>query len=363
VRALIGDFGSTQNPIDVTGMGVRADGLAGLLEIVLSEPDYDSVIVVTPLASSRLIKADAERLSQAIAQHGKPVLFYTYSPPHQESIDLLQQLGIPWYGSPVRAAQALAALVTYTQRERFSGDISLDDERAPSATGLLSRFPSGAVPEYATKAFLSTRGLSITREILAHGAEAAVEAANGIGYPVALKLQSAQLPHKSDVGGVILGIGDDDALRSAFASLSVIGNALRTINVDGILVQEMITGGIEVIIGSIIDPDFGSMIMVGTGGIYAEILNDRVFAPTPLSPSEATQLLTNLKGFPLLQGQRGEPPGDIESLAELVSIVSHLVHRHQDEIEELEINPVLVRPYGLGAIVVDALMTLRTGGS
>jgi acyl-CoA synthetase (NDP forming) len=359
VRALIGDFGATLNPIDVTGMGVRSDGLAGLLEIVLSESDFDSVIVVTPLASSRLIRAEKTRLAETITQHGKPVLIYTYSPPHQDSIDVLSELGLPWYGSPARVAGALGALVTYAGRQGLRQDDTVDEvERLVPEPELPDGSLSGIVPEYATKAYLASCGVRTTREILVPDARGALAAAHTIGYPVVLKLQSAQLLHKSDIGGVALDIRDDKALRSAYAALMNAASALDQVTLDGVLVQENVAAANEVIVGTIIDPDFGPMIMLGTGGIYAEILNDRVFAPTPLSPGEATRLISTLKGFPILRGARGQVPGDLASLAELVSIVSRIAHEQQGAIQEIELNPVMVLPQGDGAVVVDALMTL-----
>jgi acyl-CoA synthetase (NDP forming) len=362
VRDLIGDFGSTNNPIDVTGMGVRADGLAGPLEVVLGEPQFDSVIVVTPLASSKLVKADTERLSRAIAKHGKPVLFYSYSPPHEESVAILHEMGVPWYPSPGRVAGALAALVTYARSRPLVVARAGSDRDARVGRGPVERldaYPDGQVPEYAAKALLSRSGIPVTREALTSDVEEAEEAAASIGYPVALKLQSPQLPHKTDVGGVALDITEPAALRTTYASLGKLARSLEGISLDGILVQEMISGGHEIIVGTTVDADFGPMIVVGMGGVYAEVLQDRVAAPVPLSPTEAARLIGSLRGFPLLQGSRGAPPADIAALADLVSSISMLADIHRDDILEIEANPVLVRKAGAGAIVVDALINAK----
>lgn len=195
-------------------------------------------------------------------------------------------------------------------------------------------------------------GLPLPAERLAATADEAVQAADAIGYPVALKIVSSGISHKSDAGGVKLGLATDGEVRSAFDAITM---AARTFDpsarIDGILVQQMAPKGTEVIIGAVSDPSFGKVMMFGLGGIFAEIIQDVTFALAPVTRERARAMLAEISGYPLLTGARGTQPADLDALAGIIASVSELVTEHP-EIVELDLNPVMALPSG--AVAVDA---------
>ncbi len=204
-------------------------------------------------------------------------------------------------------------------------------------------------------------GVPLPAEAVATSVEAAVEAAKAIGYPVALKVLSAAISHKSDAGGIALGLSDDAAVRGAYETILIHARAYNpTAAVDGVLVQAMAAPGREVIVGAITDPTFGKVVMVGLGGIFVETLKDVTFGLAPLTRERAREMFAEIKGAPLLEGVRGEPPVDFDALCDVVVKVSQLVSDHP-EIAELDLNPVIARPDGCTA--VDARIALSNEGA
>jgi acyl-CoA synthetase (NDP forming) len=189
--------------------------------------------------------------------------------------------------------------------------------------------------------------------------EAAATAARIVG-PVALKVQSPDITHKTEAGAVALGLSGDGAVREAYQR--IIGNAAEAqadAAIHGVLVQAMAPRGQEMILGITRDPTFGPMLMVGLGGIHVEVLRDVVFAPVPIRQEDALSLLGELKGAALLDGVRGAPPADRAALAKLMATLSRFAADHADLIEEVDLNPVIVHPEGQGITVVDALIVKR----
>jgi len=208
--------------------------------------------------------------------------------------------------------------------------------------------------EYDAKRLLARWGMSVTREILCSSLEDVLSAASEIGYPVALKLMSPDIIHKTEVGAVALRLKDEEELRNAFGRL--LERSLKAIpgaRIRGLLVQEMVTGGVECMIGVKRDPVFGPFVAVGLGGIYVEILKDLSLRHAPVDVEEARRMIASLRGFPLLSGARGSTPKDTDALAGMVSRVS-LMALTEESLAELDINPVLVLDEGGGAIAVDA---------
>jgi len=213
--------------------------------------------------------------------------------------------------------------------------------------------------EYDAKRLLARWGMSVTREILCSSLEEALSAASEIGYPVALKVMSPDIIHKTEAGAVALRLKDEEELRNAFGRLLERSlKAMPGARIRGMLVQEMVSGGVECMIGVKRDPVFGPFVAVGLGGIYVEILKDLSLRHAPVDIEEARRMIASLKGFPLLSGARGSVPKDIEALAGMVSRVS-LMALAEESLAELDINPVLVLGEGGGAIAVDAAV-IRT---
>jgi acetyltransferase len=186
----------------------------------------------------------------------------------------------------------------------------------------------------------------------------AVEQARELGYPVALKIQSGQILHKTEAGGIRLDLASDDDVRTAYGE--VVANSKRfspDAAVQGVLVQEMVKDGVEVIIGTTKDPVFGHVIMFGLGGIFVEALGDVSFRIAPVTRRAAEEMIREIKGHRVLQGMRGRPPADIDAIVEAILRVSQLVTDYADDIEELDINPLVV--FSQGAKAVDALVTRK----
>ena len=195
---------------------------------------------------------------------------------------------------------------------------------------------------------------------MAATAEEAAAAAERLGYPVALKIASADILHKSDIGGVELGIRSPDAAREAFGR--IMANAREKAPqavIDGVLVQKMLKPGTEVIIGVNNDPQFGPAVLVGLGGIFVEVFRDTSLLPAPFSREEARAMLDELKAIPLFKGYRGKAPLDLEALADMIANVARLAADRRDEIVELDVNPVFVYEQGQGVCAADALVILR----
>jgi hypothetical protein len=203
-------------------------------------------------------------------------------------------------------------------------------------------------------------------EVLATSEDAAIAAAAKIaedtGNPaVALKVQSPDILHKTEAGALALGLAGEAAVRGAYrAMLARLREADPALRIEGVLVQAMAPRGIEMILGVTLDPDFGPMLMVGLGGIHVEVLRDVAFAPVPLGPDEALELIGQLKGAALLNGVRGEQPADKTALAQLMAALSRFAADHAAAISEIDLNPVIVHPAGEGLTVVDALIVKRS---
>ena len=206
--------------------------------------------------------------------------------------------------------------------------------------------------EIESKQVLEEAGVPTAAARLAKTAEEAVSAAKETGYPVVLKVVSPHVTHKSDVGGVRLGLDSPEAVTEAFAEIvAAVKEHEPGARIEGVAVQKMARPGIEVIIGMSKDPQFGPVLMFGLGGILVEVLKDVAFRIVPLEPRDARQMIREIKGFPVLQGFRGQAPADLEALEKLILKVSAFVEAHP-AIEELDLNPVLA--YADGAIAVDA---------
>ena len=206
--------------------------------------------------------------------------------------------------------------------------------------------------EIESKQVLAEAGIPIATAHLARTAEEAVAAAAEFGYPVVLKVVSPDVTHKSDAGGVRLGLDSAEAVAFAFAEIAEsVKRQQPDARIEGVAVQEMARPGIEVVVGMSKDPQFGPVLMFGLGGVLVEVLKDVAFRIVPLEPRDARQMVREIKGFPVLEGFRGQEPADVEALEKLLLKVSSFVEAHP-EIEELDLNPVFA--YEDGALAVDA---------
>jgi len=213
--------------------------------------------------------------------------------------------------------------------------------------------------EHEALLFCESYGLPVPRFGVARSSAEAVRIAERIGFPVVLKVVSPDILHKSDVGGVVLGVRTPEEVEEKYSAIiRSVERKAPGARVYGVLVQEMVGRGLEVIVGAVRDPQFGPVVMVGVGGVFVELLRDVSFRVAPVTPVDVEEMLRDLKGYRLFEGYRGEPPRDKRALVDIVVRVSRLVAEHE-EINEVDLNPVVVFAEGQGAKVVDARFVVR----
>jgi acetyltransferase len=347
-------FGSARNPVDLTAQGgVDSSMLGNCLRALVADEDIDAVLAQVFFQDRDGIER-ARHLVEIYHSTSKPVVMLAHhrapSPVGAQCFEILQEAGIPILGDGLQAAKAVAQLAWYQEKASAAvANAAAPDELGwPAPEGLRRQLRGGqALSEFRCKQILEACGIPITREGLAHSAEQAVGLARELGYPVVLKVQSAEIQ--------ALGLAGDEDVRAAYgAILASVAERAPGARVEGVLVQEMVSGGTEVIIGASKDPVFGPVVMFGLGGIFVEALGDVAFRVAPLSRRDALEMIQEIKGYRVLQGMRGRPPADIDAIVDAVLRVSRLVVDFSDEIEELDINPLMA--FSRGAKAVDALI-------
>ena len=362
ILALLPSYASAQNPVDATAQAIHEVGYARLIEIVRQSQRIDTILLIGSLANEATAAGHAEQMAALSGPRDKPILLCTYTGASPAAMAAFAEAGIPCYTSMPSCARAIKALVDYA---RFQARLHRPPPAAtvPSIRDQAARALAKAgtvLTENEAKGLLAGYGIARPPEALAASADDAVAAASRIGGAVALKVQSPDITHKTEAGGVALGIDGEAAVRAAYARIITNATAAHPgARIDGVLVQQMARPGIEMILGISRDPDFGPMVMVGLGGIHVEVLRDVAFAPVPIGTDEALSLLDELKGAALLDGVRGAPPADRAALAQLVAALSRFAADHAEQIEEIDLNPVIVHPQGEGFSVVDALIVKR----
>lgn len=348
----------TNNPVDASAqMSARPDILLKMLTALQNDASGSTLVLMLALSlfNPRLRGVYLDALSKIRASHPDRLLVVISKGP-QDAVAELNALGIPVFPSIPAAADGLSGLVKMGRLASLPA--------APSYQGPVDDVDAAVFRnEFNAKKALAAAGISVPREELVTSAEDAVLAAHAAGYPVVLKIVSEDIPHKTEIGGVALNLQDDDAVREAYDRL--MGNAAKhapNARLDGVLVAPMVRGGVELIAGVSRDPVFGPVVMVGLGGIYAEILKDVALQIAPVSEEEALGMIRSLKMFPLLDGARGQAKSDLAAAARTVARLSEFACRHADSVAEIDLNPILVKPQGEGVLVLDALMvpTSRT---
>jgi acyl-CoA synthetase (NDP forming) len=354
LRAALPDFVPVSNPLDVTAQGLVDPGIYGRTIAALAGDNRIGAILVTLIQTdtgTSHIKFDAVLDALRASPPAKPVIVAGVDEGGiilAEDVAALRAEGVMYLPTAERALRALA-------RMRSSGDIAVlpTGDAAPLA-GLPAA--GATVPEYRAKDLLGTRGIAFPSGILAGSADEAVAAADRLGYPVVLKAQAAALPHKSDAGGVVVGMADAQAVRDGWAKLrAAVAAARPDLTLDGVLVEPMAARGIELIVGARNDPHWGATILVGFGGVSAELLHDVRLLPAGLDREAIVAELRRLRLAPLLDGFRGEPAMDVDAVAALVEALGKVVAA-TPAIREIDLNPVMVYPRGHGAIALDALI-------
>jgi acetate---CoA ligase (ADP-forming) len=363
IMALLPSYGSAQNPIDATAQAIGELGYAPIVELVRQSQRIDTILLISSLANESRARKLAEEMAPITASLGKPILLSTYTTASPAAIATLAEAGIPCYTAMPSCARAIRALVDYARfQQRLAHRAAVPPATEPRlrARAAAALAAGAALSETAAKAVLAGYGLPQPNERMADSEDAAVAAAQQIGGEVALKVQSQQIPHKTEAGAVALRVGGAAAVRGAYRRVMANAAAFASeARIDGVLVQAMARPGVEMILGVIHDPDFGPLLMLGLGGVHVEVLKDVAFAPVPLGPEEALELIGQLRGAALLDGVRGAPPADKAALAALMVVLSRFAADHADLVAEIDLNPVIVHPAGEGVTVVDALIVKR----
>lgn len=358
---LLPSYGTSQNPVDGTAQAIRQIGYTGLAGPLASSPVIDGVICIMSARSAEGLTHEKEKLAALKATVEKPILMWSYTLPAAASVEVLSGAGFPLYTNMQNVVTTMRLMGEYrAHREAF---LKIPEIRsAPSgaretvAAALASAGP--ILTEADSKPLLAAYGIAAgATETLTRSRNAAIAAAKAIGGPVALKVQSTDIPHKTEAGGVALNARTPDEVGDAYDRILASATAYKPgAAIQGVLVQPMAARGREVILGLSRDANFGPMLMLGMGGILVEVLKDVAFAPVPVSLSEAHALIGRLKGAAVLDAARGQPAADKPALAELIVKLSQLAADHADTIAEIDLNPVIVHAEGHGTTIADALI-------
>jgi acetyltransferase len=350
------------NPIDVLGDAL-SDRYEKALEAALKDPGVDAIIfLLTPQAMT-----DIEKTARAVVrisrQHDKPVLAcFMGGKDVAAGSKILGEGQIPFYGFPEDAADALRVMVQQQEwiNTDYEAPVGVDADRERAAMTVLAAQKAGRLKlnEMEARQVVAAYGLPLPESQLAFTADQAAQFAAEIGYPVVMKIISPDILHKSDMGGVMVGIQSEKEAREAYQDILIRARRyMPDADIWGVAVQEMVEQGKEIILGVTKDPTFGHMVMFGLGGIYVEVLKDVQFGIAPITPTQAMEMITNLRSYPLLAGVRGEEASDMEAMADCLLRVSQMV-TDLPQIVELDINPLFVYETGKGVMAVDARIVI-----
>jgi acetate---CoA ligase (ADP-forming) len=356
IKQWMPSYGAAKNPVDVTAQGVSSGGLQKSIELFDESDEVDATLVVLSLSSETRMWFKEAELKPVISAQNKPVVFYSYTLPSDFARRELAKSGVVVLSGLTHAGVALRRMV---ERARFALAPPLDATASPRRD-ISAHLKSMVLSEADSKALLRAAGIALPEEVLVTEKGALDTAIARTGFPLVMKIQSPDIPHKSEVGGVRVNIATKGEVFLAFEAL--VENARKhrpDAAIQGVLVGPMAKKGVEIIIGTMLDATFGPMIMVGLGGITTELFRDVIYRPAPVSAAEATAMLAELKAAPLLNGFRGAAKADVAALSQLIAQVSMLAAAYRDQISEIEINPVLVHPQGQGVTVVDALVVRK----
>ncbi|HYV39892.1 MAG TPA: acetate--CoA ligase family protein, partial [Gemmataceae bacterium] len=361
---------SVRNPVDmIASAGAEAYGRA--IKALLASDDVDALIVIHVAAGAcdaAAVMLAAQECASSRSMSGaiaKPILACVM--PERASTDCgcAGNNNIPCYAFPETAARVLGKAATYAEwkaqplgRVPELADIDLDAAHAVCKEAL-NKNGNGWLSTEATRRVLQAMGLPISAGGVAKTAQEAAALARGLGFPVAVKLASHEIVHKTEMGGVHLGLSDEIAVIRAFDEIRKRLDKENQLHaMDGVLIQPMIHGGTEVFVGMTQDPLFGPLIAFGLGGIHVEILGDVCFRVTPLTDRDACEMVHAIRGYRLFQGYRGHPAADVAALEQVLLRVSRLVEEIP-EITEVDLNPIFALSPGQGCRIVDARIRVQ----
>ena len=367
LKAVVPVFGSIGNPVDVTAQGlVDPTLIQRSIEIVMEDPNVHVAIMWLSL-TEKLWQMNVDIFKAIKAKYDKPLVVCWVSIP-EPALLALRAAGIPVIRSAEPSVDALAGLVHFSQaRRRWLADASARSAIRLPALPVLDSILHSTVPStqgarhvlstLEGAALLAEAGIEIAPVRLANSADEAVAHAQALGYPVAMKIESADILHKTEVRGVKLGLADEAAVREAWVVVNA--NAKRNqpeAKLAGVIVQKMIAGDVEFVLGVSQDPVFGPVVMAGIGGVLVEVIKDVTFRRAPLTPVQAAGMLDDLRGRAILDGVRGKPPVARDKLVGLICAVSRLAAAAGPRLKELDLNPIMLSADN--AIAVDWLIVV-----
>lgn len=355
-------YASPNNPLDMTAsLSYDADLYAGALRTVMDDPNIGMVLIGYTLLLEiadpciHYMYKGIEKVVQEKGGNCKPIAMIpfaenTRNPEYQEK---LFQIGVPVLPPPVYAFKLLRHLADFIAYEPETKTLEL-------AVGHPKSEETQALSEHESKQELKVYGVPVPDEVIVTSKEEAAQFAKNHPDPLVMKVESADILHKSDVGGVKLNVCGPEAAEKAYEEIMESVTAKRPdAHINGILTVPMLDAGVEIIIGVNNDPQFGPMIMVGMGGVFVEVFKDVALYPAPLKEEEALEMLKSLKSFKLLNGYRGTEKCDIKALCQTIVAISNYAQANKDVLKELDINPLFVYPEGKGVGVADALIVKR----
>jgi acyl-CoA synthetase (NDP forming) len=353
------------NPVDVIG-DADAARYEFAIRTVMDDPNVSSVLVLLAPTDRVDIASVANLLAGFADRPIKPIVAtFVGGVDAMKGVHILRQAGVPHYESPDRSVRALSAMMEYQKSlhaKAKSQTVPVQGDKA-RVLALLDQIRAEgrlSLSESEGKQILKAYGIPVPFEGVAKTEEEAVQLADRIGYPVVLKIESRDISHKTDVGGVVVGVASAEEVRKQYPLLlSRVSSRAPRSRIEGVSVQQMLSGR-EVIIGMVRDDSFGPVITFGLGGIFVEVLKDVAQKIAPLSDEDINDMIRSIKAYPILTGARGKQPADIAALKDVINRLAQIAQDFP-EISELEINPVIAMDEGQGVNAVDALVTIKGG--
>ena len=346
-----------RNPIDVTLAGVKSETFRTILDAVVASPSYDAVAVVLGSSALREPETAGKPLRECAAASKRPIIAFV-SPDAPQLVRQLNLAGVPTFAAPESAATALAALRRLSEAREVEAALPEGQATAVVDGGVRAMLKPGPLNEAESKRLFVHFGIPAVREIIAGSPAEAAAAAQTFDGPVVLKILSRDVVHKSDVGGVAVGMGLADVAATCASMADRFAEATK-FKPEGFLVQQHVTGGVELILGFHHDPQLGPVILLGMGGVTAELYSDTALRLAPVSSRDAQDMIEELKSEPLLKGFRGRPPADIQALVDAIVAFSKMIGALGDELQEAEINPLFALPQGQGVVAADGVVVVK----